>query len=104
MFRRLRRRLVRMALVSGAGAAAAYFFDPDSGAGRRAETRDKVQSRLRRREADAERKAQHAAAGAMGERGKARGGRVPHPVDAVEVVVAVGHVLAPLARETRGVR
>jgi osmotically-inducible protein OsmY len=103
MFRRLRRRLFRIALVSGAGAATAYFFDPDRGAGRRAQTRDKAQSFLRRKEAEADRKAQHEANVAVGQMVEARGGGVPHPVDDVEVVRAVEQVLATVDAETKDV-
>jgi osmotically-inducible protein OsmY len=94
MFRRLRRRLVRFALVSGAGAATAYFFDPERGVARRNQTRDQVQSLLRRRQEEAGRKAQHEANVAMGQMVEAQGGGVPRPVDDVEVVRAVEQVLA----------
>ena len=35
MFRKLRRKVVRLAVVSGAGAAATYFFDRERGPERR---------------------------------------------------------------------
>lgn len=42
MFRTVRKKIFRLALVSGAGAAAAYFFDKDKGVERRAEVREKA--------------------------------------------------------------
>ena len=92
-----------MALVSGAGAATAYFFDPEQGAGRRSKTRDQAQSFLRRRQAGAAAKAQHEANVAVGEMVEARGGGVPHPVDDVEVVRAVEQVLSGVDVETTDV-
>ena len=44
MFRKLRRRLFRVVVVSGAGAAAQYFFDRDRGDARRAQAKDKASS------------------------------------------------------------
>lgn len=48
MFRSLRRRLFRFAFVSGAGAAASYFFDPDRGPERREQAKAKADTLLRR--------------------------------------------------------
>ena len=42
MFRAIRKKIFRLVFVSGAGAAAAYFFDKDKGAERRAEVKDKA--------------------------------------------------------------
>jgi hypothetical protein len=48
MFRKIRRKLVRLAFVSGAGAAATYFFDPERGVERREQAKQKI---LRRQSA-----------------------------------------------------
>ena len=48
MFRSLRRRLFRTILVSGAGAAASYFFDRDRGPERREQAKAKADTLLRR--------------------------------------------------------
>jgi hypothetical protein len=42
MFRTIRKKIFRLAFVSGAGAAAAYFFDKDKGVERRAEVKGKA--------------------------------------------------------------
>ncbi|HJV09554.1 MAG TPA: hypothetical protein VJ653_07725 [Acidimicrobiales bacterium] len=42
MFRAIRKKLFRLALVSGAGAAANYFFDKDRGVERRNQLKDKA--------------------------------------------------------------
>jgi hypothetical protein len=42
MFRTIRKKIFRLAFVSGAGAAAAYFFDRDKGGERRAQIKDKA--------------------------------------------------------------
>lgn len=94
MFKRLRRKVFRLAVVSGTGAATAYFFDPELGRGRRAQTRDQAQAFLRRRQEEAARKAQHVANVALGEMIEAEGGGVPRPVDDVEVVRVVEQALA----------
>jgi len=44
MFRTIRKKIFRLAFVSGAGAAAAYFFDKDKGEQRRAEVKEKANS------------------------------------------------------------
>jgi len=48
MFRKLRRKIVRLALVSGAGAAATYFFDRERGVERREQAKAKATSLLNR--------------------------------------------------------
>jgi len=100
MFRKLRRKIFRLVAVSGAGAAAAYFFDPDRGAARRAQARDQAQARMRRRQADTERQARHEANVAQGQAAEAHGGGVPRPKDDVDVAQAVKQVLAGLDVET----
>lgn len=44
MFRTIRKKIFRLAFVSGAGAAAAYFFDKDKGVERRAQIKEKANS------------------------------------------------------------
>ena len=44
MFRTIRKKLFRLAVVSGAGAAANYFFDKDRGVQRRAQAKEKANS------------------------------------------------------------
>ena len=51
MFRKLRRKLVRLAVVSGAGAAANYFFDRDRGPERRVQAKEKAASLVGRQTA-----------------------------------------------------
>jgi len=48
MFRKLRRKIVRLAVVSGAGAAATYFFDKERGIERREQAKAKASSLLKR--------------------------------------------------------
>jgi len=48
MFRTLRRKIFRLALVSGAGAAANYFFDSERGEQRREEAKAKADTMLKR--------------------------------------------------------
>ena len=103
MFRRIRRKIFRLAIVSGAGAAAAYFFDPDRGRARRAQARDQAQALVRRQQAEAERQAQHAANVAAGEAAQAQGAGVPRPVDDVEVVNVVRQALSGLGVDTTDV-
>ena len=42
MFRTIRKKIFRLAFVSGAGAAASYFFDKDKGEERRAQAKEKA--------------------------------------------------------------
>jgi hypothetical protein len=53
MFRSLRRKLFRLIVVSGAGAAANYFFDSERGPQRRAQAKDQANGLLKRTDADA---------------------------------------------------
>src|SRR5919202_305048 len=103
MFKKLRRKVFRLAIVSGAGAAAAYFFDPERGVARRKQAKDQADALIRRKQADAERKAQHAANVAMGEAAEAQGAGVPRPVDDVEVVNVVKQSLAAVDVDTTDV-
>lgn len=48
MFRSLRRRIFRTLVVSGAGAAASYFFDRERGPERREQAKAKADTLLRR--------------------------------------------------------
>jgi osmotically-inducible protein OsmY len=60
------RKLIKLGLVAGVGAAIAYFFDPDSGRARRVLTRDRSASWLRSVRRDAQSKAHYAADKAEG--------------------------------------
>jgi hypothetical protein len=42
MFRTIRKKIFRLAFVSGVGAAASYFFDKDKGEDRRAQAKEKA--------------------------------------------------------------
>lgn len=42
MFRTIRKKIFRLAVVSGVGAAASYFFDRDNGESRRNQAKDKA--------------------------------------------------------------
>jgi len=53
MFRSLRRKLFRLIVVSGAGAAANYFFDSERGPQRRSQAKDQANGLLKRTGADA---------------------------------------------------
>jgi osmotically-inducible protein OsmY len=103
MFRRIRRKIFRLAIVSGAGAAAAYFFDPERGVARRKQAKDQAQAMLRKRQVEAEHKAQHEANVATGQAAEAEGAGVPRPVDDVEVVNVVRQSLAGLDVDTTDV-
>lgn len=48
MFRTIRRKIMRLAVVSGAGAAANYFLDKDRGAERREQAKTKAASLMGR--------------------------------------------------------
>ena len=48
MFRKIRRKIFRLAVVSGAGAAATWFLDPDRGVERREQAKEKANSLLKR--------------------------------------------------------
>lgn len=103
MFRRLRKRLFRTIVVSGLGAAVAYFMDPDRGRARRNQAKDQANSFLRRRQEDAERRARYEANASHGQAMQAAGAGVPHPQDDVDVAQAVKQVLAGLDIDTRDV-
>lgn len=103
MFRKLRRKVFRWAVVSGASAAAAYFFDPENGRARRSRARDQAGAKLRRRQADAERLARHEANLAAGDAARAQGAGVPRPTDDVEVVQVVKQTLSAVDAETTDV-
>ena len=61
-----RSRLTRALLWTSAGAAAAYFGDPDLGRSRRARTKDQVAAKLRRLDRKAQQKASYVASTAEG--------------------------------------
>jgi hypothetical protein len=72
------------ATAGAAGAAVAYFLDPDRGRARRAQTKDQAAAALRRRKADAEREARYLEGRAEGAAVEARGGGQPRPEDDVD--------------------
>ena len=61
MFRSLRRRIFRLALVSGAGAAANYFFDRERGPERREQAKAKADTMLKRSAPDSGWQPEHTA-------------------------------------------
>ena len=77
------------ATAGAAGAAVAYFFDPQRGRARRTQTKDQAAAALRRRKADAEREARYLEGKAQGAAAAAQGGGRPRPEDDVDVVHAV---------------
>jgi osmotically-inducible protein OsmY len=103
MLRRLRRKIVKLLVVGGVGALAAYFFDPNRGKARRAQARDQAAAFARRRQAQAERQARYAAGVAEGAAVEAQGGGVPKPEDDVDVVHLVKQALSSLDFSTSDV-
>ena len=77
------------ATAGAAGAAVAYFLDPDRGRARRNRTKDQTAAALRRRKADAEREARYLEGKVKGATIEARGGGQPRPEDDVDVTHAV---------------
>jgi len=59
-------RLFRTVVYAGGSAAAAYFFDPQLGRGRRVQARDQLKARVRRAESEAERRLRYAEGRAEG--------------------------------------
>ena len=77
------------ATAGAAGAAVAYFLDPDRGRARRSQTKDQAAATLRRRKADAAREARYLEGKAEGVAAQARGGGRPRPEDDVDVTHGV---------------
>ena len=77
------------AAAGAAGAAVAYFLDPERGRARRSQTKDQVAAALRRRKADAEREARYREGQAAGAAARAEGAGEPRPQDDVDVTHAV---------------
>jgi osmotically-inducible protein OsmY len=77
------------ATAGAAGAAVAWFLDPDRGRARRNRTKDQAAAALRRRKADVERAARYREGKAEGAAIEARGGGQPRPQDDVGVTHAV---------------
>lgn len=77
------------ATAGAAGAAVAWFFDPDRGRARRNRTKDRATAALRRRKAEAAREARYLEGKAEGAAIEARGGGQPRPQDDVDVTHVV---------------
>lgn len=69
----VRAKLAQTALLGGAGAALAYFLDPEQGRGRRAETRDRLVSKSRKLTTEVETRARYAEGRLQGLRARAGG-------------------------------
>lgn len=69
----VRSKFVQLITFGGAGAALAYFFDPDRGRARRAQTKDQVLSATRGLTADVERQARYVEGQLDGVRARADG-------------------------------
>lgn len=91
------------AMAGAAGAAVAYFLDPDRGRARRNRTKDQAAAALRRRKADAERQARYQEGRAEGAAIEARGGGQPRPQDDVDVTHAVRQAFTAAGASTEDV-
>jgi osmotically-inducible protein OsmY len=91
------------ATAGAAGAAVAYFLDPDRGRARRNRTKDQASAALRRRKADSERAARYREGRAEGAAVEARGGGQPRPQDDVDVAHAVRQAFAAAGVDTGNV-
>ncbi len=90
------RKVLLMATVGAAGAAAAYFLDPARGRARRAQARDQAAAAVRRRREEAGRKARYAQGRAEGAAAQAQGAGRTKPQDDVDVVQSIKQALAAL--------
>jgi osmotically-inducible protein OsmY len=97
------RKLFRVTILAGIGAAVAYLLDPDRGRARRAQAKDQASAAVRRARAQSRRKARFAQGQAEGAAARAQGAGQPHPVDDVEVQRVVQQVLAGLDAPTNDV-
>jgi osmotically-inducible protein OsmY len=74
-----RSRILRPALLVGAGAALAYLFDPERGTARRHQLRDQALARARRTAGDVDRQARFTQGRVEGMAARAHGGGEFHP-------------------------
>ena len=88
------RKGLRWVVPASLGAATAYFFDPDRGRARRAQTKDRADAALRRRRREQERQENYARGVAAGEAARASGLGVPTPADDIVVAQTVKQRLA----------
>lgn len=96
-------RPLRALVVAAAGAAAAFFLDPDRGRSRRARTRDRAPALVRRTGREASRRCRYLAGRARGVVARARGAGRPSPGDDRQVAEEVHRVLAGLPFPTADV-
>ena len=94
------RRLMKTAIIAGAGAAAAYFFDPDRGVGRRHQLRDQARSNLRKGTERVQRRTRYQEGRLAGLEAEAAGKGQPHPGSDREVVDLVKQELGRLELDT----
>lgn len=97
------RRLTKTVFVAGAGAAAAYFFDPDRGVGRRNQFRDRTVSKLRKRTQGVEQWTRYEEGKLAGLEAEAAGKGQPHPTSDREVVDLVKQRLGRLEVDSSAV-
>lgn len=90
------RKLNRVAVLAGAGAAVAYLFDPRSGRGRRARLRDQVDGATRRMRREAETSARYAEGKIEGAKATAAGAGRTTPADDGVITNEVKAALAAL--------
>ncbi|MDP8962248.1 MAG: BON domain-containing protein [Actinomycetota bacterium] len=92
------------ALVAGAaGAAAAYFLDPDRGRSRRVRACDQAAAAMRRRNREMSSQARYAEGQMEGAKARAAGGGTFTPEDDIDIVHAVRQALARLEFRTSDV-
>lgn len=100
-------KLARKALTavgaSAAGAAVAYFLDPDRGRSRRTRTREQAAAKLRQARREAESKADYVQGRVEGARARAEGFGTPRPPDDVTLANEVKAALSALPFETTDV-
>lgn len=86
----------KVAGLIGAGATAAYLFDPEQGRGRRARLLDQLGGAARRQTRDLERTARYAQGRAEGAMARMSGAGTPHPADDRAVTDLIRQTLAGL--------
>lgn len=89
-----RSRILRPAMLVGAGAALAYLFDPDRGAARREQLRDQALSRAEHTAEDVDRRARSARGRVEGMTARAHGGGEFTPESQVDLREHLRQVVA----------